>query len=147
METTIKELLGGLALGLLFRIDPKLGLEAFEPFADCGDDLLLVPVDPGVGDDLKLGLVAVDPLDEFGDDLLFVPVDLGGGGAKLLVLFKLGGVYCCWICSLTFRSFVSSFSSTSWFFEILLLISLSFAFVSASSLGEFVVPIVHAAAV
>ena len=113
METTINDRLGGLTLGLLFRMDCKLGLEAFEPFADRGDDLLLVPVDPGVGDDLGLGLVAVDPVAEFGDDLLFVPVDLGGGGAELLVLFELGGVYWCWICSITFRSLVSSFSSTS----------------------------------
>ena len=53
METTIKDFLGGLDLGLLFLIDRKLGLEAFEPFADCGDALLFVPVDPGVGDDLR----------------------------------------------------------------------------------------------
>ena len=119
-------------------MDRKPGLEVVEPFADRGDDLLLVPVDPGVGDDLWLGLVAVDLVAEFGDDLLFVPVDIGCGGAELLVLFELGGVYLCWcwICSITFRSFVSSFSSTSWFFEILLLISLGFAFVSDSLLGN-----------
>ena len=35
---------------MLLRMDLKPGLDVIEPFADRGDDLLLVPVDPGVGD-------------------------------------------------------------------------------------------------
>ena len=72
METTINSRLGGLALGLLLRMDLKPGLE---PFADLGDGLLLVPVDPDAGDDLWLGLVAVGLVVRFGGDLLFASVE------------------------------------------------------------------------
>ena len=75
METTINSRLGGLALGLLLRMDLKPGLDVVEPFADLGDGLLLVPVDTGVGDELWLGLVAVDLIAEFGEDLLFASVE------------------------------------------------------------------------
>ena len=75
METTINSRLGGLALGLLLRMDLKPGLDVVEPFADLGDGLLLVPVYPDAGDDLWLGLVAVGLVAKFGEDLLFTSVE------------------------------------------------------------------------
>ena len=75
METTINSNLGGLALGLLLRMDLKPGLDVVEPFADLGDGLLLVPVDPDAGGDLWLGLVAVGLVANVGEDLLFTSVE------------------------------------------------------------------------
>ena len=75
METTINSRLGGLALGLLLRMDRNPGLEVVEPFADLGDGLLLVPVDPGAGGDFWLGLVAVGLVPDVGEDLLFTSVE------------------------------------------------------------------------
>ena len=75
METTINSRLGGLALGLLLRMDRNPGLEVVEPFADLGDGLLLVPVNSGAGGDFWLGLVAVGLVPDVGEDLLFTSVE------------------------------------------------------------------------
>ena len=76
MLTTINSRLGGLALGLLLRMDLNPGLEVVEPLADLGDGLLLVPADPGAGGDFWLGLVAVGLVPDVGEDLLFTSVEL-----------------------------------------------------------------------
>ena len=76
MLTTINSRFGGLALGLLLRIDLNPGLEVVEPLADLGDGLLLVPADPGTGGDFWLGLVVVGLVPDVGEDLMFTSIEL-----------------------------------------------------------------------
>ena len=74
--TTINSGFGGLAVGLLLRIDLNPGLEVVELLADLGDGLLLVPADPGAGGDFWLGLAVVDLVPDVGEDLMFTSIEL-----------------------------------------------------------------------
>ena len=74
--TTINSGFGGLAVGLLLRIDLNPGLEVVELLADLGDGLLLLPTDPGTGGDFWLGLAVVDLVPDVGEDLVFTSIEL-----------------------------------------------------------------------